>query len=191
MLALPGPIYDLSQPVRVGDIEIVLDKVSAPDTASCVWDASVICCHYLWSKGVAGKKVLELGCGQGLVSICAAKLGAQAIATDLLSVLPAVLHNAAKNQALVECRSLDWNCPEFIEADLIVCSDLVWVSPLVEPLVRTLGILLTTSNAGLIIYKSRSRFVDERFFKGLADAGLECELLEIQSEHSIYGVRRS
>lgn len=54
MLALPGPLYDTSQPIRVAEFQIDLDRIDAPGTAASVWDASVLCCNYLAGKRIEG-----------------------------------------------------------------------------------------------------------------------------------------
>eukprot|EP00913_Durusdinium_trenchii_P031472 g29465.t1 len=51
---------------------------------SQLWPAAVHLASYLMSskESIKGLKVLELGCGSGLVSLAAARLGAQVLATD-------------------------------------------------------------------------------------------------------------
>ncbi|CAK9032740.1 unnamed protein product [Durusdinium trenchii] len=51
---------------------------------SQLWPAAVHLASYLMSskESIKGLKVLELGCGNGLVSLAAARLGAQVLATD-------------------------------------------------------------------------------------------------------------
>lgn len=112
------------------------------------------------------------------------------IATDLPDVLPAAVHNATKNAVAIQSMALDWNSPEFIEADLIICCDVVWVGHLIDPLVNALSTLLTPANSGLIIHKSRSKIVDDRLFQALALQSLECRLEETTSGHSFYTVVR-
>lgn len=99
------------------------------------------------------------------------------------------MHNAALNSVFVECKALDWSSPHFISADLIVMSDVVWVSHLVEPLVRTLSVLLTPSNSGLIVHKHRSKFVDDKLTEALSQHLMEMSLLDTVYDYSVFQVK--
>ncbi len=92
-------------------------------TGAAVWDAALVLAHYLHTlrlddssaqqaeqaEGLApcstaggggweGRRVLELGCGAGLLAIAAAQLGAKVVATDMdARVCSLCAHNAAKN----------------------------------------------------------------------------------------------
>ncbi|GLI64649.1 hypothetical protein VaNZ11_007976, partial [Volvox africanus] len=72
-----------------------------------------------------GARVLELGCGMGLVGICAAACGADCILTDLPPVLPAARACAAANARLVaggggrvRVRVLDWAAAGHCEGEV-------------------------------------------------------------------------
>jgi len=63
-------------------------------TGGVVWSGGIGLARYLEQQygtaGMAGRRVLELGCGTGLVSLVAAALGAVVTATDIASVLSSV-----------------------------------------------------------------------------------------------------
>ncbi len=119
-----------------------------------VWDGSIVLSRFLEHNQalVHGKRVLELGCGVGLVSVVCAALGAASVcATDMDAVLPLVRTNVALNRAHLQCavdvQQLMWgetdkalNAPTYdvvVGADLI--SNLYDVSALLATLVALPG----------------------------------------------------
>lgn len=85
---------------------------------------------------LSGKTVVELGCGLGLPSILAAKLGAKTIATDFHPHNREFLQrNADLNGVEIEYRTLDWSAPpDNLKADLIIGSDLIYESRTIDAL---------------------------------------------------------
>lgn len=81
---------------------------------------------------LAGRRVVELGCGVGVPAIVAALAGAEVLATDWYDEAVAFTrHNAAANGARLEARHLDWNAPppallDRPPADLVVGADLLY-----------------------------------------------------------------
>ncbi|KAF9969614.1 hypothetical protein BGZ73_007977 [Actinomortierella ambigua] len=74
-------------------------------TASSVWDCSIVLSKYLETLAVRhpgfwkSKRVLELGAGQGIVSMSAIALGAASVTiTDLESALPTIADSLRLNQ---------------------------------------------------------------------------------------------
>jgi predicted nicotinamide N-methyase len=60
-------------------------RMGTQSTGSAVWTGGIAISRYMEARGPdywAGKRVVELGCGTGLASITAAKLGATVVATD-------------------------------------------------------------------------------------------------------------
>ncbi|KAF9205898.1 hypothetical protein BGZ49_003370 [Haplosporangium sp. Z 27] len=88
------------------------------NTAKSVWDCSIILSKYLEALSEqkpgfwTGKRVLELGAGQGIASFTAAALGAErVIITDVESAVPALEQGAALNgfsAPQVQVTALDW-----------------------------------------------------------------------------------
>ena len=117
--------------VTVGDVELtvetppdldaLLDRASAKDPQAVdaipyyaiLWPAARGLAEHLWRHRAelqGGTRVIELGCGLGLPSVLAAKLGAAVTATDFHPETGEwLLHNAALNGVALEYRRLDWN----------------------------------------------------------------------------------
>jgi len=80
---------------------------------------------------VAGRRVLELGCGLGLPSIAAALAGAEVLATDWSpDAVAFVAENARRNGAALDTLVSDWADPETLPAlgpwDLVLASDCLY-----------------------------------------------------------------
>ncbi|HNX33214.1 MAG TPA: methyltransferase domain-containing protein [Kiritimatiellia bacterium] len=118
------------QTVTVGDVDLtvetppdlnaLLDRAAAEDPQAVdaipyyaiLWPAARGLARYLWDHraGVAGQRVVELGCGLGLPSMLAARLGARVLSTDFHPDNGAWLrHNAALNGVGLDYARLDWN----------------------------------------------------------------------------------
>uniref|UniRef100_A0A7S2G4P6 Calmodulin-lysine N-methyltransferase n=1 Tax=Haptolina brevifila TaxID=156173 RepID=A0A7S2G4P6_9EUKA len=93
-------------------------------TGNVLWSGGIGLARYLehryGSDGLAGRRVLELGCGCGLVSLAAAALGASVTATDLPDVL-----------SLVTAPNMAANCGSLLGT--VVTRELVWGSTALEP----------------------------------------------------------
>jgi ribosomal protein L11 methyltransferase len=90
------PTWDDS-PVPEGRIEVVLDPGQAFGTGD--HPTTRLCLEMLESACVAGLRVADIGCGSGILSVAAVKLGAEsvdAVDNDSLSV-DATRENAARN----------------------------------------------------------------------------------------------
>ncbi|KAF9912398.1 hypothetical protein EC991_011090 [Linnemannia zychae] len=160
-----------------GDIDI--DKKDGPElshtasTAKSVWDCSIVLGKYLetLSNKTPGfwkdKRVLELGAGQGIVSLSAAALGAErVIMTDIDSAVPALQSGVRLNgyeAPQVHVTALDWTNRSHAlqhiwndllrdettpstttkpQLDYILASDVIWVDYLVPALVETIADLM-------------------------------------------------
>ena len=126
------------------DLDALLDRAAeqAPQDVDAipyyaiVWPAAQGLARYLWQQRVelAGKRVIELGCGLGLPSILASRLGAHVTATDFHPDTGRWLcHNAALNTVHIDYRALDWNDERLSSpggslplADLVIGSDLAY-----------------------------------------------------------------
>jgi predicted nicotinamide N-methyase len=125
------------------DLDALLDRAAAenPQAVDAIpyyailWPAAQGLARYLWKhrRGLGAKRVIELGCGLGLPSILASKLGAQVTSTDFHPETGEWLrHNAALNNVALDYRPLDWNAflapqsPHPSAYDRVIGSDLVY-----------------------------------------------------------------
>ena len=102
------------------DLDALLNRAAAtdPQTVDAIpyyailWPAAQGLANYLWMHrtDLPDQRVMELGCGLGLPSIAAARLGARVIATDFHPETGAWLqHNAALNHVTLDYQELDWS----------------------------------------------------------------------------------
>lgn len=120
------------------DLDGLLDRAAAIDPQAVdtipyyaiLWPAAHGLARHLWERRneLAGQRVVELGCGLGLPSILAAKLGARVLATDFHPDTEAWLrHNAALNSVALDYMSLNWNAlPDATPASFVIGSDLLY-----------------------------------------------------------------
>lgn len=131
------------------DLDVLLDSAAAEDPQAVdaipyyaiLWPAAHGLTRYLWDHraGLAEQRVIELGCGLGLPSILAARLGAHVRSTDYHPDTRTWLqNNAALNNVTLAYQKLDWNLflappssdppqnPPPPSFDLVIGSDLLY-----------------------------------------------------------------
>lgn len=96
-----------------------------------LWPSGLALARHVAGLELAGRKVLELGCGLGLPSLAAALRGADVLATDWAEEAIELLHrNAARNDALLRVARVRWSEPEpLLRAapwDLVLGADLLY-----------------------------------------------------------------
>jgi len=129
---------------------------------------------------VAGRRVVELGSGCGLVGLTAAALGGHVTLTDLPCNVPLLRYNLARdsNRAALAgaphapaARSLDWTAPlpeELLHsADVILGTDLFYAGCPVEALAATLGRLAAPRTVAWLA-AGRNRATLAAFFAAVA-----------------------
>lgn len=94
-----------------------------------VWPSARLLAQAMNRFDVAGKRVLELGCGIGLASLVLQQRGADVVASDMHPLAePFLAHNAALNALpAVRYRQLRWDVPlpSLGHFDLIIASDVL------------------------------------------------------------------
>ena len=98
---------------------------------SVLWRSGVALARELDGEDLAGKRVVELGCGLAVPSLAAASAGAEVLATDAdIDALEVVGRNAKENSVDVETMVVDWSEPtELLERgpfDLVLASDVLY-----------------------------------------------------------------
>ena len=130
-------------------------------TGGTVWDSSTVLSQYLCTFAAdywPGRRVLELGCGCGLVGLTAARLGAaECCLTDV--VLHVARHNADTNfsgaeRERVRLQQLRWGDEKQIAAagthDLILGSDILYHTGSYPALADTLAGLAHPGTVALL-----------------------------------------
>ena len=168
------------------DLDALLDRAAAHDPQSVdaipyyaiLWPAAHGLAKYLWEHraGLSGLRVIELGCGLGLPSILAARLGARVLATDFHPDTGEWLsHNAKSNGVHIGYRPLDWNVfltPEgdsFQPADLVIGSDLLYERRHIPALIRAVGALCAPGGHAVIADPGRENL--QLFVSGMEQDG--------------------
>jgi predicted nicotinamide N-methyase len=96
-----------------------------------LWPSGLALARYISELELAGRKVLELGCGLGLPSLAAALRGADVLATDWAEdAIELLRRNADRNEALLRVARVRWSEPEpLLRAapwDLVLGADLLY-----------------------------------------------------------------
>ena len=112
-----------------------------------LWDSALALSKYvlLNPQLFCGKHILELGCGLGLPSLCASKIGAKVLATDFHPDNRGFfMKNVALNKLQnIEYRELDWRQPEQLgQFDCILGSDLIYEREMIPPLLQCVELYL-------------------------------------------------
>lgn len=143
-----------------------------------LWTSSIALATWCLAAGdLAGKRVLELGCGLGLPALCAARAGATVLLTDyepdallfarwnLLENLPAetVRHNVGL--ALVDWRTAKFETP----FDVVIGADIAYERRMFAPLLRVLHAALRPEGKAVITEPDRA--VGQDFFQQAAASG--------------------
>lgn len=114
-----------------------------------VWPAGLVLAELVATElapRLAGKQVLELGCGLGAVGLSAAKAGAKVTLADREpEALAQALSIAAENALTVDTLLLEWNrVPEALVArfDAVLASDVMYDPSQLSPMLGAIGELL-------------------------------------------------
>src|SRR4051812_35932816 len=127
---------------------------SAPYWA-LTWPSGMALAETLSGRDLAGRRVLELGCGLGLPSLVAARRGARVLATDgSPDAVVFAAHNLALNGLEGDVAQVDWRESEaLVEGgpwDLVVAADVLYTRQNVEALLRLLPRLVGRDGEAVI-----------------------------------------
>ena len=178
LLEVPGHRVRMT---RVADAEALLAEIEPISFAEDerlpywaeLWPSAVALSHYLVRHlDLEGRRVLELGCGLGLVSVVAALQGARVLCTDHQE---AALAFARRNTRDNGCRGVrfqlvDWCCPALRRRyDCILAADVIYEARSFAPLVALLQRYL--ARGGMAIIAEPGRVNASPFFSLLKQRG--------------------
>jgi predicted nicotinamide N-methyase len=110
---------------------------------------------------LAGRRVIELGCGLGVPSIVAARSGATVLATDgSPDAVVFAAHNLAVNDAVGDVALADWRAPGALAGggpwDVVLAADVLYLRHNVEALLELLPRLTGPDRVVLLADPSRA-----------------------------------
>ncbi|PIA15527.1 S-adenosyl-L-methionine-dependent methyltransferase [Coemansia reversa NRRL 1564] len=153
------------------------DKVDLHhNTGYIVWDGAYLLARFIFERAeIQGKRCLELGAGNGLVSIVAHYRGAKNVAaTDMSEYLNFLRYNIAQNvsseqQSSIDVYELLWGTTTNINpVDVVLGSEILYLSEQHEGLIKTLQQLMHAQSVAYFIYKERR--LNEHQFTQMANS---------------------
>jgi predicted nicotinamide N-methyase len=162
----------VTEAIDIGGARFVLERPAEPE--SLIDEDAFADDEFLpywaerWPSGIAlaehvaarddlrGRRALEIGCGLGLPSLVAARLGADVVATDWSPDAIALLgRNASRNGLRVTAAPADWRDTDTIGSlgpfDLVLAADVLYEARNAAPiltLLTTLGAPVTIADPG-------------------------------------------
>jgi 2-polyprenyl-3-methyl-5-hydroxy-6-metoxy-1,4-benzoquinol methylase len=114
--------------------------ISHGTTGLSTWGASLYLIEYFSLNPMAGKRILELGAGLGLLSMALKLMGNEICATDCAVVIDRLAESVQLNKMDITVSFLNWHSPDLLwDGDVIVCADVVFDPSLIEPLLHTIS----------------------------------------------------
>lgn len=128
-----GREFTLIAPERPDDLVRAAEQSGADGRGywAHLWPSAVTLAEWVTTTSLLapGSRVLEVGCGLGLVSLAAAARGCDVIATDVnAEALELLARSAAENHLALRTVRLDWRDPppSNIQADMILGADVLY-----------------------------------------------------------------
>jgi ETFB lysine methyltransferase len=176
IVQLGGRTVDLLSPANADDLISEDDYVKderLPYWAD-LWPSAQILAREVREMRLQGERVLELGCGLGLVAIAAALAGGQVTATDYYddATLFATLNVAEATGQTIEARMVDWTAmpSDLGKFDVVLTSDVLY-EPRYASLVAN-AIAVTLRRGGEAIVADPGRIACPDFLKECEARGL-------------------
>ncbi len=186
---IAGTFFDLAWPA---DMDALLD---APETQrrhnldgympywAQPWPSSVLLAEaVLGGEPGAGRSAIEIGCGIGLASLAALRMGWVVTASDYDedALLFAMLNARTNGLRLAGVKSIDYREPLAEPAyDCVLASDLLYEQRCCEPVARWVASALRPG--GFALLSDPNRTAAESFVDHAAAAGLLLEVRSVQT----------
>ena len=202
-LTIAGRTYDLLRPKNIDDLiseeDFDLDE-RIPYWADC-WPSSRVLAERLLREPGQNRRLLELGCGIGLVSLAAAQAGFDVLATDYYADALEFTSANAMRHALgrVDTRLVDWRkMPRDLgRFHVVAASDVLYERPQAALVAAALAQTLVADGLGLVTDPGRrtsGSFIDECAkleLKAERVAKIPAEDTRARLTVSVFEVRRS
>lgn len=172
--------------LRPRDGDAVLDELLAEDDPDedrlpfwvQLWPSGTALAHAIASRPLAGLRVLELGCGLGLVSVTAALAGATVLAVDRSpEAIRFTAINAARNGVTLETAVAAFEDPRHLLQelpwDLVLAADVLYEQRNVPPLLWLLPRLVAPTGEAWLADPGRPML--DRFLAGADATGWQRE----------------
>jgi len=141
------------------------------------WPSGLALAEYVPQLDLAGRRVLELGCGLALPSFAAGVVGAaDVVATDWAAeALSLVAANAEGNSLRIETALVDWQAPppSLCGFDLVLAADVLYEERNAVALLATFS--AATSARGTVLIADPGRRHAAAFFDGAGADGWSIE----------------
>ncbi|XP_053545477.1 protein N-lysine methyltransferase METTL21D [Bombina bombina] len=170
--------------LRADGTVLNIRQLSLGDVGCVVWDAAIVLAKYLEGPEftsheglcLAGRTILELGAGTGIVGIMAATVGADVTVTDLEDLQDLMKINIERNSHLItgscQVKVLKWGdrLADFMTPpDYIIMADCLYYEESLEPLLKTLKDLAGSDTCILCCYEQRTMGknpeIERKFFE--------------------------
>lgn len=131
--AVGGREFTLIAPERPDELVRAAEQSGSDDRGywAHLWPSAVTLAEWVTTTSLLapGSRVLEIGCGLGLVSLAAAARGCDVTATDVnAEALELLARSAAGNRLSVRTARLDWRDPppSDLEAEMLLGADVLY-----------------------------------------------------------------
>jgi predicted nicotinamide N-methyase len=166
-----------------------------------IWPSAVVLAEHVASLGGAGRTLLELGCGLGVVAAAAARAGFVVTATDYYDdALAFAAINVAENAgAALATRMVDWKSlpADLGRFDVVVASDVLYERPYAALVADAFARTLAPGGEGWLADPGRiaaPMFESEARARGLTIARAKQVPFEVAQQRqriAIYEIRRA
>lgn len=177
----------------VRNIDSLIDRMTASELADEkipyygeLWPAAIALARGIWKRrDLAGKDVLDLGCGIGLTGIVAARGGARVVFADYFPEALDLARDNARDLGVkdAEFLHLDWRDNSFFRRfDLVMASDVLYEIRNHEPIRAFLRRVLRPQ--GEVIISDPQRPNAKLFFEAAAsEYSVEMEQVPVQEKN--------
>jgi len=163
-------------------------RIKLMPIGSILWPSALALCQALVEEPalVAGKSVLDLGCGAGLCSVLAARLGARVTASDAHPDMEAlVAFNAQGNGVYVDYVPMDWDggtAPGLFDA--VIGSDVLYEAQQCNLVLDVLEKTLRPGGVAVLTDPGRPHL--KRFVAKAYERGFECDTRDCVVNHTTH-----